>query len=93
MRDRKTTIRAASDRIASQRDGWIARNFFYYQQDSEYMRFLTPPGLRVLDLGCGTGDLLANLKPSKGVGVDFSEHMINIARGKYPELDFSAGDI
>ncbi len=93
IRDRKTTIRAASDRIASQRDGWIARNFFYYQQDAEYMRFLTPPGLRVLDLGCGTGDLLANLKPSKGVGVDFSEHMINIARGKYPELHFSAGDI
>ena len=30
-------------------------------------------GARVLELGCGTGELLADLKPSFGVGVDFSQ--------------------
>jgi len=33
----------------------------------KFMRFLIPPGKRVLELGCGTGDLLAALEPSYGV--------------------------
>lgn len=57
------------------------------------MQFLVPVGLRVLDLGCGPGDLLAALRPSVGVGVDLSEKMIDIARGKFPGLDFRCGDI
>ena len=57
------------------------------------MHFLVPPDLRVLDLGCGTGDLLATLRPSKGVGVDFSERMINIASSKYPKLNFITADV
>jgi SAM-dependent methyltransferase len=31
-----------------------------------------PPGQRVLELGCGTGELLAATRPSFGMGVDFS---------------------
>lgn len=93
IRDRKTAILKSSDQIANQRDDWIARNSFYYQQDYEYMHFLVPPDLRVLDLGCGTGDLLATLRPSKGVGVDFSERMINIASSKYPKLNFITADV
>lgn len=91
--DRKTVIREAADKIAPERDKWIARNAFYYQQDRDYMRFLVPEGLRILDLGCGTGDLLASLKPARGVGVDFSERMVEIAKEKYPELDFINADI
>jgi SAM-dependent methyltransferase len=47
----------------------------------------------VLELGCGTGDLLAALKPSYGVGVDFSEGMIGEARKAHPDLTFFVGDI
>jgi SAM-dependent methyltransferase len=47
----------------------------------------------VLELGCGTGDLLADLKPSYGVGVDFSEGMIAQARKTHPDLTFLLGDI
>jgi hypothetical protein len=47
----------------------------------------------VLELGCGTGDLLAALKPSFGVGVDFSEAMIGEARRAHPDLSFFVGDI
>ena len=92
-RIRKTIIRESADRIAPDRDKWIERNAFYYEQDRDYMRFLIPEGQSVLDLGCGAGDLLASLKPSRGVGVDFSNRMIEIAKGKYPDLKFAVADI
>jgi ubiquinone/menaquinone biosynthesis C-methylase UbiE len=92
-KDRKTIIREAANAIAPDRDKWIERNAFYYEQDRDYMRFLIPEGQTVLDLGCGTGYLLASLKPSRGVGVDFSNRMIEIAKGKFPDLKFVAADI
>jgi len=48
--------------------------------------------LRVFEIGCGTGGLLAALKPEKGVGVDISEPMIARARAAHPTLDFVVGD-
>ncbi len=57
------------------------------------MKFLIPKGARVLDLGCGIGDLLAALEPSYGVGIDFSAAMVNEAQRRYPHLDFYVGDI
>ena len=54
--------------------------------------FLVPPGLRVLELGCGLGDLLAEVRPAYGVGVDFSPAMIDRARQRHPELGFQVAD-
>lgn len=48
--------------------------------------------MRVLELGCGTGDLLAQLKPSYGVGVDLSPKMIEIAKRNHRDLDFVVAD-
>ena len=50
------------------------------------MKFLVPKGARVLDLGCGTGELLAELEPSYGVGVDLSPAMIDQAQRLHPDL-------
>lgn len=56
------------------RDGRF--NATYRNDDRKFMRFLVPPGKRILELGCGRGDLLAALKPSYGVGVDFSARLL-----------------
>lgn len=90
---RKALIRSLSDSLASQRDGWIARNSFFYESDFRYMKFLIAPGLRVLDLGVGTGQLLNELRPAIGVGVDISPRMIDVAQCNYPHLDLRVGDI
>ena len=63
------------------------------EEHYRYLRFLIPEGLRVLDLGCGSGDLLASLKPSYGVGIDFNKIAITTAISKYPSLHFFIEDI
>ena len=65
---------------------------YYHQRLSEIYSFLVPPGMRVIELGCGGGDLLHALKPSYGVGVDFSCCTIAQARSRYPELSFIQAD-
>jgi len=57
-----------------------------------YYAFWVPPGLRVLELGCGLGDLLAAVKPARGLGLDFSPAMISQARQRHPELEFQVAD-
>jgi demethylmenaquinone methyltransferase / 2-methoxy-6-polyprenyl-1,4-benzoquinol methylase len=54
------------------------------------------PGDRVLDACCGTGDLaLAARSAGAGsvVGADFSERMLERARGKAPELEWIRADV
>jgi len=76
MSARKRDIRRLADARAPERRKWLARAAFFHEEDLRYLKFLIPEGARVLELGCGTGDLLAALKPSFGVGVDFSAGMI-----------------
>jgi ubiquinone/menaquinone biosynthesis C-methylase UbiE len=79
--------------IASQRLKWKKRNRFYYQFLEKYFSFIIPEGSKVLEIGCGTGELLHAVKPSYGVGVDFSANMVSIARKKFPELVNAYTDI
>jgi SAM-dependent methyltransferase len=74
-------------------DRWREFNAAYHEDDRKFMRFLIPPGKRVLELGCGRGDLLAALEPSYGVGVDFGAQAIAKAGARYPDLHFVYGDI
>jgi SAM-dependent methyltransferase len=65
----------------------------YYRRLAEIYRYLVPAGSRVLDLGCGTGDLLAALEPSLGVGVDFAPELLKRAAQNHPQLRFVQGDV
>ncbi|MCZ8036138.1 MAG: glycosyltransferase [Novosphingobium sp.] len=89
---RKETIRAASDAAAPDRRRWRERHAFFHEEDLRYLSFLVPPGSRVLEIGCGTGDLLTALKPSFGVGVDISSGMIDLAKSAHGGLEFVVGD-
>src|SRR5882724_11914832 len=68
-------------------------NAAYREDDRKFMRFLIPPGKRVLELGCGRGELLAALQPSYGVGVDFGARTIARANELHPHLQFILGDV
>ena len=76
------------DQMALTHDQWRQKNALYYKEQTQLLKHLIPPGLKVLELGCATGDTLAALNPSEGVGVDFSGQMLEKARLKYPHLRF-----
>lgn len=65
----------------------------YHSRLRQLYRFLVPSDSRVLEIGCGQGDLLASLEPSQGFGLDFSTTMLEKARNKYPEMIFLEHDI
>ncbi len=65
----------------------------YYQQLlRRYYAFWVPPGARVLEVGCSLGDLLAAVKPTRGLGLDFSPASIALAQKRHPELEFQVAD-
>lgn len=55
-------------------------------------RRLIPEGGRVIEIGCGLGDLLAAVKPAEGVGVDFCPVAIAAARELHPALEFHVAE-
>jgi SAM-dependent methyltransferase len=57
-----------------------------------YFAFLVPPGMRVLEIGCGLGNLLAAVKPRRGLGIDFSPGMILQAQQRHPDLEFQCAE-
>jgi SAM-dependent methyltransferase len=57
-----------------------------------YYSFIIPEGKKVLEIGCGSGNLLHAVKPAYGLGIDFAPEAIEIARNKYPHLHFKVDD-
>jgi len=76
------------DAIARKRDSWRGMGIWYHRRIQEIYRFLVSPGQHVLEIGSGTGDLLATVKPAAGVGIDFSVEQVRRARERYPQLEF-----
>lgn len=76
------------DGNAVKRDTWKGMGGWYHKRVTEYFKFLVNPKQRILEIGCGLGDLLASLDPSRGVGVDFSAEAVTRAEKRHPHLEF-----
>jgi SAM-dependent methyltransferase len=89
-----TEVAASFDAYAAQEDRWLSRTGGYHDLIDGIARSLVPAGETVLEIGCGRGDLLASLRPSRGIGVDVSGAMIAAGRVRHPELELhhSAGE-
>jgi SAM-dependent methyltransferase len=81
------------DEFAQTLDRWQWIRGHYQRCLANNYGSLIPPGMRILELGCGQGDLLASLRPSRGVGVDFSDRMLSRARRRYSGLQFVEADV
>lgn len=72
-----------------------AQHAFVWQLGAGLIEVLAPqPGERILDLGCGTGQLTHQIaeRGADVLGVDASPEMIGQARQNYPRLRFALQD-
>lgn len=93
LNSRKNQVIELMNQLAPKRQRWLKRNRYYYQDLTNWLKYHILPDSEILEIGCGTGDLLAGLKPKKGVGVDISPQMIEMAQKKYPQLMFRVMDV
>jgi len=68
--------------------GRTSKSWFPFSDYDQYIHG------NILDLGCGEGDLIAQLMGKGNLyGVDLAEETINIAQRKFPVGDFRVGDV
>lgn len=80
------------DEYAQTASRWAGARSFYHGRLAEIYKLSVPPGMRILEIGCGDGELLARLEPAYGCGIDLSSQLIANARSKYPHLHLEVGD-
>ena len=64
------------------------RHVYYWDSLTRYCDYFMHEDSTVLEIGCGTGELLAQIKGSRKVGIDFSPNMIDEASNQFPDLEF-----
>lgn len=92
MTGRKEKVIDHLNAVAKERTKWISRNKYYYENIAGFLKFNIPEGSSIVEIGCGIGNLLYDLNPSRGVGIDISEEMISEAKVRYPQFEFLVMD-
>ena len=71
------------------------KHSFVWQYGEDLLQLLAPrPGERILDIGCGTGQLTAKIANTGAVvvGIDADADMIATATSNYPQIQFAVAD-
>ena len=89
----KEELTAYFDLKAPEREKWRKKGAYYHRKLEEYLQFLIPKNSSVLEIGCGTGELLAAFEPRRGLGIDISPKMLEVGATKFPHLQFEVGDL
>jgi len=90
--DHRARRRQAYDRLNAGNDAPPFYARYFHAEVERFVQQQVPPGSSVLHVGCGSGRLLAGLRPRRGVGIDFSHAALMRARERYPELSFIEAD-
>lgn len=73
--------------VASSRAGVRKKHSYYWNDITEHCNYFSHETLSVLEIGCGSGELLNSIKGRRKVGIDFSPAMIDIAKKQFPHLE------
>jgi|HubBroStandDraft_2_1064218.scaffolds.fasta_scaffold07243_2 SAM-dependent methyltransferase len=84
--------RKHQEATAERRHKWILSNRYFYDRLKRVLKYIVEPRKRVLEIRCETGQLLASVAPSYGVGVEISDAMVECAGRQFPEFHFVRSD-
>lgn len=96
---RKKGVNATKEYYERTAEEWTAfkSNSFHHEKPFRTFEKLLKDGDRVLDIGCAGGIhaplFLGIGRKLQYVGIDISDKMIEIARSRYPQMDFGAYNI
>ena len=60
---------------------------------AKYLNFYIPRGVRVVEVGCGTGEVLAALEGRERTGIDLVAQQVEEARRRHPDCTFRQGAV
>lgn len=89
---KKIEISEIIENTSVERESWVSYHKYYYNYISNILSFFVEPEKRVLFMKSDTGDLLKAVEPSFGLGLDYSDNIVGIAKSKYPEFQFRKTD-
>ncbi len=76
------------DKIAIDRIKYRKRRSYYWESITKYIDYFLTDDQSVLEVGCGTGELIGKIKGKEKIGIDFSELMIENAKKQFPDVEF-----
>ena len=74
------------DEVADSLSTWSGLGGYYHKRLADLLGYIIPPNQKVLELGCGDGNLINSTKPALGVGVDFSKNMCLVSKQSHANL-------
>lgn len=80
------------ENIAAKRVKNRKKNGYYWNDITTYCDYFINENCSVLEIGCGTGELVGSLKATDKTGIDFSPAMIELARGRFSNTTFEVMD-
>ena len=86
--EKKQRLREYFNNTAPTRIKYRRTKSYYWDSITDYINFFIHNESSVLEIGCGTGELLGNINGRKKTGIDFSEKMVSEARKQFPEIEF-----
>ncbi len=76
------------EKIAEKRIRDRHKHRYYWNDITFYCNYFSHETFSVLEVGCGTGELLNNIRAARKTGIDYSPTMIAEAKKQFPQIDF-----
>ena len=74
--------------VAGKRVRERKRHAYYWNDITRYCNYFSHENISVLEIGCGTGETIHDIKAKRKVGIDYSEKMIEIAKNRFNDVEF-----
>lgn len=68
------------------------RRSYYWNSIANYINHFISPDSSILEVGCGSGQMIASISGTRRVGIDFCEPLINEAKAQFRGIEFVCMD-